>query len=161
MPNNNNNQREGATSNPAVGIAFEKAAQKYFLDKEGLDLKRPYSVDIALYPNMVKAHNFDLGDGNTLVECKAHTWTKGNNMPSAKMSVWNEAMYYFFLAPKTYRKIFFVQRSLNKEVFPLIEYYFHTHFNFIPKDVEFYEYDVDTGNCNKYNYQDVERIKNK
>ncbi|MDR0909846.1 MAG: hypothetical protein LBM77_08785 [Spirochaetaceae bacterium] len=152
------NQREGAISNTAVGIAFEKAAKKFFEEKEGLILTRPYPVDIGLYHSLRKSHNFDLGNETTIIECKSHTWTKGNNMPSAKMSVWNEAMYYFNLASSNYWKIFLVKKSLNKNGLSLIDYYFQTRFNFIPRDVCFYEYDEDNNTCKKYTFEDVERL---
>ena len=35
-------------------------------------------------------------------------------MPSAKMTVWNEAMYYFHIAPALYWKIFFVLKHIRK-----------------------------------------------
>lgn len=44
-----------------------------------------------------KKHSFDLGcKDKKIVECKSHKWTSGGNIPSAKLNVWNEAMYYFF-----------------------------------------------------------------
>ncbi|WP_201087274.1 hypothetical protein [Serratia plymuthica] len=53
-----------------------------------------------------KSHRFDLGcaEQKILVECKSHRWTIGNNIPSAKLTVWNEAMFYFYSAPAEYRK---------------------------------------------------------
>lgn len=61
-----------------------------------------------------------------IVECKSHRWTKGKNVPSAKLTVWNEAMYYFNILVGNYKKIFFVTRDVrkahNKEE-SLAEYY--------------------------------------
>lgn len=57
------------------------------------------------------------------------------------MTVWNEAMYYFHLAPKGFRKILFVlhdRKSGNGE--SLLAYYKRRYFHLIPKDVEFYEW---------------------
>ena len=89
-----------------------------------------------------KAHRFDLGNECVLVECKTHKWTKGDNVPSAKMTVWNEAMYYFALAPKNYKKIFFVLRDFSeKRGCTLAEYYIATYSHLIPEDVEIWEYD--------------------
>ena len=86
---------------------------------------------------------FDLGSENSkvVVECKCHTWTSGNNAPSAKMSTWNEAMYYFQICPPGYRKIFFVLRSV-KDGQTLSEYYIRRHKELIPDDVEIWEYDT-------------------
>ena len=78
-----------------------------------------------------------------LVECKKHTWTKGRNVPSAKMSVWNEAMYYFALAPQEYRKILFVLKDTRKNE-TLAEYYVKRYAHLIPDHTEILEYDSAT-----------------
>jgi len=92
-----------------------------------------------------KLHRFDLGSDAppVLVECKSHTWTQGGNMPSAKMTVWNEAMYYFHLAPSMYRKILFVLKHSRREV-TLASYYLRTHGHMVPDGVEIWEYDLDS-----------------
>jgi hypothetical protein len=97
-----------------------------------------YSVGVG---SQKKQHRFDLGAENPamLVECKSHTWTQGGNMPSAKLTVWNEAMYYFHVAPKQYRKIFFVLKHMRKEV-SLAAYYLANYYHLIPEDVEIWEY---------------------
>jgi hypothetical protein len=45
-----------------------------------------------------KIHCFDLAAANEkiIVECKSHRWRAGARVPSAKMTVWNEAMYCAF-----------------------------------------------------------------
>ena len=60
-------------------------------------------------------------------------------MPSAKLTVWNEAMYYFYIAPKNYRKIFFVLKHLRRGV-SLATYYVANYEHLIPDDVEIWEY---------------------
>ncbi len=60
-------------------------------------------------------------------------------MPSAKLTVWNEAMYYFHIAPREYRKIFFVLKHMRREV-SLATYYLANYYHLIPDDVEFWEY---------------------
>lgn len=63
-------------------------------------------------------------------------------MPSAKMTVWNETMYYFHLAPNFFRKIMFVlkhDRSGNS----LAKYYLKAHGHLVPHGVEFWEFDTD------------------
>ena len=88
---------------------------------------------------------FDLGSEtpSVVVECKSHTWTVGGNSPSAKMSVWNEAMYYFVATPPHFRKILFVLKdSLNGET--LAEYYIRRYSHLIPADVELWEFDAKT-----------------
>ena len=98
-------QRKGAKSNTHVGKEFEKAVKKFF-STQGLSLQEDISVDIGI--NDKRPHNFDLGNlnKNILVECKSHTWTEGGNVPSAKITTWDQAMYFFHVAPKGYRKIY-------------------------------------------------------
>ena len=69
-----------------------------------------------------------------LVECESHTWTQGGNMPSAKMTVWNEAMYYFHVAPPSYRKILFVLKHFRKEQ-SLAAYYLKEHGHLVSPDM--------------------------
>ena len=104
----NNFQRVGSISNAHAGSDFEAKALEFF-GKQGVSLRRGYMAPVGV-GEIKKAHRFDLGSENppVLVECKSHTWTQGGNSPSAKLTVWNEAMYYFHIAPKEYRKIFFV-----------------------------------------------------
>lgn len=94
-----------------------------------------------------KNHRFDLGtfsnaEEKVIIECKSHRWTESDKVPSAKMTVWNEAMFYFHLAPVGYRKIFFILRDYsNKRHETLGEYYIRTYGHLIPNDVELMEND--------------------
>ncbi len=107
-----NHQRLGAISNAHAGREFEHEAREYFRRKESLTLISSFTVEIGVGPDK-KPHGFDLGSQNppVLVECKSHNWTETGNMPSAKVTVWNEAMYFFHLAPLHFRKILFVLRA--------------------------------------------------
>jgi hypothetical protein len=157
MPYVNNNQRDGATSNSHVGSDFEMMALDYFRETEELSLQRNYSVEIGL--SSKKSHRFDLGNTKVLVECKAHTWTNGNNVPSAKMSVWNEAMYYFLAAPVKYEKRFFVQKDVSfKRNLTLLQYYLKTYYHLIPDDVVFYDFDLGTKQCDVYDHEHIARF---
>jgi hypothetical protein len=138
-------QRVGAISNAHVGREFEELARG-FLGREGLHLSSNFSVSLGV-GSIKKIRRFDLGCGDpqTLVECKSHRWTAGNNVPSAKMTVWNESMYYFHLAPASYRKIMFVLRDLHaRRRQSLTEYYIQNYGHLIPESVEFWEYDPST-----------------
>ena len=106
----NNFQKIGSVSNAHVGSDFEKVAQEYF-GRQGIVLRKGHSVQIGF--SSKRDHKFDLRADKPpmLVECKAHTWTAGGNVPSAKITVWNEAMLYFSLAPSDCRKILFVLRG--------------------------------------------------
>ena len=132
----------GNEHNPRKGAEFEKRCLAFF-EETGVELQRPFSLPVGVN-GYKKGHKFDLGseESNIVVECKCHTWTNGNNAPSAKMSTWNEAMYYFQVCPPGYRKIFCVLKSV-KDGQTLSEYYIRRHKELIPDDVEIWEYDAD------------------
>jgi hypothetical protein len=92
-----------------------------------------------------KLHKFDLGSASPslIVECKSHTWTEGGNVPSAKITVWNESMYYFHISPREYRKAFFVSKdySVRREE-TLAGYYLRNVEHLMPDDIEFWEFDA-------------------
>lgn len=139
-----NFQRENALSNTQVGNDFEDLAWFYF-SKEIPLLKRPFIINIG--HTIKKPHKFDFGslESKVIVECKAHTWTSGGNTPSAKLTTWDQAMLYFYLAPRGYRKIFLVQKDVNpKTKESLSNYYLRTHKHLIPDEVEFWEVDEGT-----------------
>jgi hypothetical protein len=139
-------QRIGSVSNAHVGSDFERAAQEVFTSQD-LHLVRGFSLPIGIGEKK-KEHRFDLGSASAevIVECKSHKWTKGGNLPSAKMTVWNEAMYYFAMAPEDYKKILFVLRDYSdKKGETLAEYYIRTHDHLVPDEVEIWEYEEDAG----------------
>jgi hypothetical protein len=142
-------QRKGAMSNTQVGRDFEAKAQAFFA-QQGLKLMLGISVQIGI--NGRKSHSFDLGSETpkVLVECKAHTWTEGGNVPSAKLTVWNEAMFFFHAAPEDYRKILFIQHDFSmKRNKTLGKYYIDTYPHLIPSDVEIWEFDEGLGTAKK------------
>ncbi len=138
-------QREGSVSNAHVGREFESFAQNFFTEK-GLELSKEFPLPVGIN-GLEKIHKFDLGcfDEKVIVECKSHTWTKGGNVPSAKLTCWNEAMYYFYAAPSEYRKIFFVLKDFSvKKGETLAEYYLRTYSHLIPVGVEFWEFNQES-----------------
>ncbi len=141
-----NYQRRGALSNAHVGNEFECEAIRVLADA-GLQLKQNFPIEVGV-SRIKKIHSFDLGSDNppVLVECKSHRWTRGSNVPSAKMTVWNEVMYYFSCAPSRYRKILFVLRdSRVTSGETLSEYYIRTYSHLIPDDVEIWEFNQSSG----------------
>jgi len=138
-----NFQREGSISNAQVGRDFERIALQILVQK-GLNVSINFPVEVGAN-HLKKSHSFDLGSDSppVIVECKSHKWTAGNNVPSAKITVWNEAMYYFQCTPKQYRKIFFVlrdERSSTGET--LAAYYVRTYEHLITEHFEKYP-DID------------------
>lgn len=138
-------QRIGSSSNAQVGRDFESVAQDFF-STQGIMLRLGHAVPVG-FGEKTKSHSFDLGCSTQriIVECKCHRWTSGHNIPSAKLTVWNEAMYYFHVSPPDYRKIMFVLRDLRRGTGEsLSSYYFRTYDHLIPAGVEFWEYDEHT-----------------
>lgn len=135
-------------SNAKEGHKFECRAQKALLIKEGLSLQLRYEVLCGLNNgNSPRLHAFDLGSENPkiIVECKAHNWMSKDKYPSAKMSNWVEAMFYFYVIPSDYRKIFIVKRSVHprtKET--LLSCFLDKKAHMIPPDVELMELDNDS-----------------
>jgi len=144
-------QRKGGKSNTEVGREFEKRVQAFF-KSQGLCLERDVTVEIGI--NGKKLHKFDLGnlDKKVLVECKSHKWTEGGNVPSAKITTWDQAMLYFLASPQGFRKILCVLRddSPEKKV-TLAEYYIQVKGHLIPQDVEIWEYDENKEEAERLN----------
>lgn len=137
-----NFQRTGSISNAHVGRKFERVAVTVLAEK-GVPVQTDFPVEVGV-GNIRKSHLFDLGSDYppVIVECKSHRWTSGANVPSAKMTVWNEAMYYFACAPDKYRKILFVLRDARTTTGEtLAEYYVRTYSHLIPPKVEIWEFD--------------------
>ena len=136
-----NHQREGAASNAAVGEEFERRVQTLLLPRFPR-LTRSFALPVGHLRQ--KQHRFDLGcrEDRVIVECKSHTWTAGGNTPSAKMTTWDKEMLYFYLAPRSYRKLFVVKRDVHpRRGLSLAEHYVRTHEHLIPDEVEFWELD--------------------
>ena len=141
-----NHQRIGAISNAHAGREFEALARCYFSEHEGLELQPNFPVLVG-HGSRMKSHRFDLGseDPAVLIECKSHNWTVTGNMPSAKVTVWNEAMYYFHLAPEHYRKVLFVLDARHtRQGSSLAEFYLRTCAHLIPPRVSIVEYNPES-----------------
>jgi hypothetical protein len=132
-------------SNYISGRVFENCIKKYF-DNSKLLLRQNFSISVGhkSKPKVKKDHSFDLGSEahKILVECKSHRWTVGKNIPSAKLSVWNEAIYYFDLAPDEYQKWLIVLHSQREhQGESLLSYYKRIYAHLIPSNVELFEFD--------------------
>jgi len=128
----------GNSDNPATGARFEDAVQLFFRGAD-LHLTRCHSVEVGA-GSVKKVRKFDLGSSRppTLIECKSHTWTEGGNAPSAKLSVWNEAMFYFLVAPTGYRKILAVLAHARHGA-SLADHYVKRFEHLVPPGVEIWE----------------------
>ncbi len=146
----NNFQRLGSRSNAHVGNEFEHTVRSFFVDQD-LDLTPRFKIDIGVGAHK-KPHEFDLGAKlpKVLVECKSHTWTKGANVPSAKITTWDQAMYYFSMSPRNFRKMFCVlrdERLTTGET--LAAYYIRLRYHLIPDAVEIWEFSPCSSNAKR------------
>lgn len=151
-------QRKNASSNTQVGIYFEELTLNFFR-KEIPSLEKPFWLPIGYIEQ--KDHKFDLGSSErkVIIECKSHTWTESGNVPSAKLTTWDQAMLYFFLAPRSYRKIFVAKYDVNpKSGESLCAYYLRTHPHVIPDEVEFWEADERTKKFDKIDFDLTQRL---
>jgi hypothetical protein len=132
----------GNADNPSIGAKFEEAV-RHFFSKKRLALQSNFWLDVG-FGSVRKQRKFDLGSSQPpiLIECKSHTWTEGGNAPSAKLSVWNEAMLYFLAAPSQYRKILAaLEHSRGGET--LAEHYVRWFSHLVPRGVEIWEVSAD------------------
>jgi hypothetical protein len=136
-------QRKGAESNAQAGREFELKVKKFF-EVEGIPLTSNKKMRIGVDGREPHEHSFDLvnEEQKIIVECKSHTWTESDKMPSAKLTIWDQAMYIFHVTPKGYRKIFVVQKDYSKkQKETLAQYYIRIKSHLIPTDVEIWEFD--------------------
>lgn len=132
----------GAASSANIRNEFKEIAFCIF-SYQGARLSRGFAVPVGAGA-LKKQHKFDLGgeEPPVLIECKPHSWTQGNNIPSAKIRAWNETMYYFHLTPLMYRKIMFVLRDFSIQRNQTLAGYYLRHYgHLIPTTVELWEYD--------------------
>ena len=137
-------QRIGAISNSHVGREFEAAIAGAF-KAQGYHVRQQFRIPVG-FGKTKKDRVFDFGsdDPKLLIECKSHRWTTGGNNPSAKMTVWTEAMFFFHLAPSDYRKCLCVLRDVHaKRGVSLAEHYVRNHTHLIPPGVEILEFDAE------------------
>lgn len=149
------------SDNPKNGKSFEQEyVLPYFKDDLKINDIGCKDAKLKLHADSKEGeHKFDLvsREYGLIIECKCHTWTAGDNCPSAKMSVWNEAMYYFYLANEKYKKlqinILCVRKAHKTEKKlkgatisseSLAEYYIRNKRHYIPKMTYILEFDIES-----------------
>lgn len=128
-------------TNTFKGSKFEEVTKLLLEEYLQEKLEKQKKVEIGFEEK--REHRFDLGNSNYLIECKAYEWTKDNNSPSAKLSTLRETLYYFFLAPKNYKKILVLKKSGVKNGETVLDYFIRLNYHLIPRDVEIFEIDMD------------------
>lgn len=111
-------------SNTKSGADFQIQVKNWFQQTYGIKFELEKKIAIG-YP--AKDHRFDIVDefGKIAIECKKYTWTETGNMPSAKISIVNEAAFYLSFLPDTYDKYIVMLYSRHiKRNETLAEYYY-------------------------------------
>lgn len=82
---NSDNPKKGKVFQQKVLELAKNKFQKSFIEEKAVKIGNPE-----------KEHRFDCvdSDSSVIIECKCYSWTKGNNVPSAKMATLNEAVLY-------------------------------------------------------------------
>jgi hypothetical protein len=128
--------------NPAKGREFE-ALCKELLEAYYRNAFETRAKRIGKPPT---EHKFDLvsADWKYAAECKCYAWTKGNNIPSAKRAMLNEAILHLSLLPKKIEKFIILPkatRSTHEET--LAHYFARLHRHLLkPFSIQVLEVDV-------------------
>jgi hypothetical protein len=131
---NSQNTAKGRYFQMLASHALEKHFETTF-DKE-------VSIEIG---NPPKDHAFDLAssDGQIIVECKNYSWTASGNVPSAKLTTLDQAVWYFSFLHD--RKCVLIMRRAthSKHHETLAEYYYRIHGHLL-RDVMLFELGIET-----------------
>ncbi len=150
----NNNQRKGSKSNADAGNKFELLVKEKLEERFSSRFIQSVGLLIGVDGKAKHKHVFDLCSEDKidnkyiLVECKSHTWTEGGNVPSAKLTTWNQEMYHFSLIDNVanYRCMLVVLKSKHpSRDETLAQYYSRVRNHLIPKYVEILELDEQNG----------------
>jgi len=102
------------------------------------EIEESYEIKIGL--KYTKKYKFSLGNNRLLVETKNFSWTKSDNIPSAKISKLKEEMFHFLIAPKKYKKILVMNNSIRISSGESLAFYFTRLYQYIiPEDVRILE----------------------
>lgn len=131
------------SENPKIGREFQnltiKILQDYF--KQEFETDKPIPIG-----NPSKHHKFDCVslDNKIVAECKSYSWTVSGNIPSAKMAMLNEALFYMSHLPTDIAKIIVMKKAVHhskKET--LAEYYFRINRHLLA-DISIFEIDEES-----------------
>jgi hypothetical protein len=114
------------------GRLFQIRAAKALSQHFGVKFQLDHPIPIGTPP---KEHQFDLVsvDSRYVGECKNYSWTKTGRVPSAKLSMVNEAVFYLsFLPPETVKFVVMRKTTHAKQLYEsLAEYYHRTRYHLL------------------------------
>ena len=131
------------SENPRIGREFQVKVKQWFETNVGLRFELEHPI---LMGNPTKPHKFDIADKseNIVIECKAYTYTRTGNIPSAKLTTLNEAIFYFSFLPAQTEKILVMAYAVHpKRRESLAEYYIRINGHLLG-DVKVWEFNTDT-----------------
>ncbi len=131
------------SQNPARGAEFERQAQDILSEHFGVMLQRGCAIPIG---DPAKEHRFDLAsnDGKYVGECKNISWTQAGNIPSAKMTSVNQAVFYLtFVSDAKYRFVVMRRDTHPRHQETLAEYYYRTY-QYLLGEIFIIEIDIET-----------------
>ena len=149
-------------SNYKKGKSFEKLACKVLTDHFNTELSDRFA-SIKIGTNEKKEHVFDFAssDKSIVVECKAYTWTEGDNTPSGKISTFNEAVYFLSFLPKDTIKILCIKKAYNSKKGKTLAEYYVNQYGHIIGDVIIFEISDEEGGRIENAWFDQNRVKNR
>ena len=116
-------------TNKKKGTEFENKVKQWFEAHFKSSFFQNKKLQVGKAPG--KEHRFDLVNETKriAIECKCYTWTKTGNIPSAKLSTLNEAVFFLsFLRDYDYKTIIVMNKEPNPEKNEtLAEYYFRIY----------------------------------
>ena len=126
--------------NPIIGRNFQKTVLEWARDYYETDFLEESVVNIG---NPPRPHKFDIvsKDSKIIIECKCYTWTTGGNVPSAKLSILDEAVLYLRCTPISTKKIIAMKFDWNEKKQKSLAEYFCDKKNHLLDDVMVVEID--------------------
>jgi len=132
------------SENPGVGKKF----QQLVAEKAGQFFQTTFSLEKSIpIGTPPKGHSFDCfsEEKYIVLECKAYTWTDSGNVPSAKIHILNEAVFFLRLLPNVFKKILVMKRAMRPlKTLSLAEYYYQ-HYHHLFHDVLLMELNEESG----------------
>lgn len=149
-------------SNYVIGKEFEDLSCKVLTEQFNTKLRDEFA-SIKIGTNEEKEHDFDLAsaDQSIVVECKAYTWTEGDNTPSGKISTFNEAVYFLSFLPKDTIKILCIKKAYNSKKGKTLAEYYVSQYGHILGDVIILEISDEEGGRIENAWFDQDRVKNR
>lgn len=129
---NSDNPKKGKVFQQLVLKLAEKKFAKSFVEEKAV-----------LIGNPEKEHRFDCvaADDSIIIECKNYSWTKGNNVPSAKMATLNEAVLYITNVNTKAKKIIAIHKDYSEKKEETLAHYYLRTYNHLLQDIEIWEVD--------------------